>query len=39
MSYGVFQEYFTEDWTLEGSQSVTGMVTNSEHYISLHTHS
>lgn len=26
MSYGVFQEYFSENWTLKGSQSGTGVV-------------
>lgn len=26
MSYGVFQEYFSENWTLEGSQGLTGII-------------
>ncbi|KAF3768035.1 hypothetical protein M406DRAFT_229616, partial [Cryphonectria parasitica EP155] len=26
MSYGVFQEYFSSNWTLEGSQDLTGII-------------
>lgn len=26
MSYGVFQEYFSENWTLEGNQKLTGVI-------------
>lgn len=26
MSYGVFQEYFSENWTLEGNQQLTGVI-------------
>ncbi|KAL2071767.1 hypothetical protein VTL71DRAFT_13002 [Oculimacula yallundae] len=38
MSYGVFQEYFTSDWTFEGSQSATGVIgttTNGVMYLSM----
>jgi hypothetical protein len=27
MSYGVFQEYYSDDWTLQGSQHITGSKT------------
>ncbi|KAI5238933.1 MFS general substrate transporter [Aureobasidium subglaciale] len=38
MSYGIFQEYFIEHWTLQGSQSLTGiigMTSNGVMYLSM----
>jgi MFS family permease len=38
MSYGVFQEYYTSNWTLEGSQEGTGVIgttTNGVMYLSM----
>src|ERR1700761_1782375 len=38
MSYGVFQEYYTESWSLEGSSSMTGVIgttSNGVMYISM----
>lgn len=38
MSYGVFQEYYSSNWTLKGSQSTTGIIgttSNGVMYISM----
>lgn len=38
MSYGVFQEFYTSDWTFEGSQSSTGIIgttSNGVMYLSM----
>ncbi|PVH73055.1 putative monocarboxylate transporter [Cadophora sp. DSE1049] len=38
MSYGVFQEYFTSNWTFKGSQGATGVIgttTNGVMYLSM----
>ncbi|KDN70339.1 hypothetical protein CSUB01_12661 [Colletotrichum sublineola] len=38
MSYGVFQEYYSSNWTLEGSQYATGVIgttTNGVMYLSM----
>ena len=38
MSYGVFQEYYSTNWTLQGSQKLTGIVgttTNGVMYLSM----
>ncbi|KAI0132149.1 major facilitator superfamily domain-containing protein [Xylariales sp. AK1849] len=38
MSYGVFQEYYTGEWTLQGSREVTGVIgttSNGVMYISM----
>ena len=38
MSYGVFQEYFTSDWTFQGNQGATGVIgttTNGVMYLSM----
>ena len=38
MSYGVFQEYYSDNWTLQGSRSVTGIIgttSNGVMYLSM----
>ena len=38
MSYGVFQEYYTDNWTLQGSHEVTGIIgttSNGVMYLSM----
>lgn len=38
MSYGVFQEYYSSDWTLEGDQAATGVIgttSNGVMYLSM----
>ena len=38
MSYGVFQEYYSSNWTLQGSQELTGVIgttTNGVMYLSM----
>ena len=38
MNYGIFQEYYSEDWTFKGSRSVTGIIgttSNGVMYISM----
>jgi hypothetical protein len=34
MTYGVFQEYYVENWTLKGSSSTTGIIGTTQNGVS-----